>query len=164
MLVVFQQSADELLKTMQASDKKQKSRRTLDSIIRFTSSVGEQTSFTGSFKGGENLVVRGSVQGDSDVQGVVVVTDTGSWQGHLSAEVVIIAGEFTGNITAREKIEIYSSAKVTGNLTCPSIAIETGAVHQGHIDMGKGNEIKRFENKREPYTIEMDSRPVLDKK
>ncbi len=111
--------------------------QTLDNFIRFTSSIGEQTDFSGSFNGGENIVVRGTVRGDSHVQGIVVITDTGRWIGSLSADVVIIAGKFHGDVTAREKIEVQSTAQVQGNLHSPSLAIEYGAVHVGHVLMAE---------------------------
>jgi len=134
---------------MHALKKNQRFRRTLDSVIRFTSSVGEETVFTGSFNGGENIVVRGLVQGESDVQGIVVVTDTGQWQGKLIADVVIIAGKVTGDIIAREKIEVHSTGHISGNLHSPHIAIERGAIHDGHIDMTSVKELNQYEEKRE---------------
>ena len=124
-------------------------RRTLDNIIRFTSSVGEGTTFTGSFGGGENIVVRGQVQGKSNVDGVVVIAETGKWQGELIADVVIVAGHVEGDISAHEKIEVQTGANICGNLFSPIIAIESGAVHVGRIDMKKIKQIKHFKEKRE---------------
>jgi len=137
------------VETSVKKEKKQAFRRTLDNIIRFTSSVGEGTSFNGSFSGGENIVVRGQVKGKSDVDGVVVVAETGKWVGELVADVVIVEGCVEGDIIAREKIEVQATAKINGNLFSPVIAIESGAVHVGHIDMKKGQQIKHYDEKRE---------------
>lgn len=121
--------------------------RTLDSIIRFTSSIGEGSTFTGSFSGGENIVVRGKVHGESDVQGAVVIAESGYWIGQLKADIVVVAGRVEGDICAREKIEVLKGAHINGNLDCPNIAMETGAIHDGHLSMhGK---FSRFEEKRE---------------
>ena len=129
------------------SDKTSGFRRTLDNIIRYTSSVGENTRFTGNFEGGENIVVRGEVAGESDVEGAIVITETGKWIGNLAADVVVIAGEVKGNILAREKLEIYSTARVFGDLTCPTVAMEMGAIHEGHMDM-KHTNLSEFTEKR----------------
>ena len=99
--------------------------RTLDSIIRFTSSIGEGSTFTGSFSGGENIVVRGKVQGESDVQGAVVIAESGHWIGQLKADIVVVAG----------KVE------------SPVVAMETGAIHEGRLSMH--SKLKTFEEKRE---------------
>ena len=133
---------------MRAINKPRTLRRTLDNIIRFTSSIGENTIFTGTFSGGENIVVRGQVQGESDVQGTVVITESGRWLGSLTADVVIIAGIVKGHVVARDKIEVLKTATIEGNLQCPSIAIETGAVHEGRIIMQEGGKVARFDEKR----------------
>lgn len=124
------------------------SRRTLDNIIRFATSIGENTEFTGSFSGGGNIVVRGHVKGESDACGVVVIAETGCWDGKLVADSVIVEGTVNGDIVAREKIELLSGSKIMGNLSCPIIAIETGAVHDGHINMNTTTSVKHFEEKR----------------
>ena len=133
---------------MSASKNKPVSRRTLDNITRFSSCIGENTEFTGKFSGGENIVVRGHVKGESDACGAVLIAETGCWDGKLVADVVIVEGTVNGDIVAGEKIELLSGCKITGNLSCPVIAIETGAVHDGHIDMNTTTEVKRFEEKR----------------
>lgn len=127
---------------------KQVSRRTLDNMIRFSTTIGENTEFTGSFSGGGNIVVRGHVKGESDACGIVVIAETGCWDGKLVADSVIVSGTVNGDIVAREKIELLSGSKITGNVSCPVIAIETGAVHEGCIEMNTKTSVKRFEEKR----------------
>lgn len=131
---------------MQSTKKQPVLGRTLDSVIRFTSSIGEGSVFTGSFSGGENIVVRGEVRGESDVQGAVVIAESGLWTGKLIADIVVVAGKVHGDIMAREKIEVLNGAHIQGNLESPVIAMETGAIHEGHLSMhGK---LKNFEEKR----------------
>jgi cytoskeletal protein CcmA (bactofilin family) len=132
---------------MQSAKKQPVLGRTLDSIIRFTSSIGEGTTFTGSFSGGENIVVRGKVHGESDVQGAVVVANSGHWIGHLKADIVVVAGKVEGDITAREKIEVLNGAHIKGNLVSPVIAMETGSIHDGHVSMH--SELNTFAEKRQ---------------
>lgn len=134
--------------SMKSLQKKPVLRRTLDNIIRYTSSIGEDSEFTGSFSGGNNIVVRGRVKGESNVNGVVVIAETGCWDGKLIADVAIVLGTFNGDIEVREKIEVHSTAKVTGNISSPVIAIETGAVHEGHIDMTATTVVNHFDEKR----------------
>lgn len=132
---------------MQSAKKQPVLGRTLDSIIRFTSSIGEGSTFTGSFSGGENIVVRGEVCGESDVQGAVVIADSGHWVGQLKADIVVVAGKVEGDISAREKIEVLNGAHIKGNLVSPVIAMETGAIHEGHLSMH--SKVSQFEEKRE---------------
>jgi cytoskeletal protein CcmA (bactofilin family) len=124
------------------------SRRTLDKISRFSSCIGENTTFTGKFSGGENMLVLGHVTGEGESCNVVVIGKQGRWDGTLDADVVIVEGTVNGDIVAREKIELLSGSKIKGNLSCPVIAMETGAIHDGHIDMNTTTKVERFEERR----------------
>ena len=134
-----------------------KKRRTLDDIIRFTTAVGESTVFTGSFSGGENFVIRGKVSGNSEVKGAVVVAETGIWVGKLRADVIVIAGRVEGEIEANEKLEVRSGAQINGRIHCPVIAMATGSVHEGEIEMRNKTALSHFDEKRlEPVETDED--------
>lgn len=123
-----------------------KGRRTLDAVNGFTTSVGPDNVFKGSITGNGHCIILGNVEGDSDVEGTLVVGDGGVWTGNIFAENVVIAGQVDGNIVAKEKIDIVSTAKINGSLTSPFIAIAEGAVHDGEIHMAK---VKRYVEQRE---------------
>jgi len=124
-------------------------RRTLDEIIRFTSSVGENTIFTGTIDTPESIVVRGTVIGDSNIEGIVVIKKNGKWLGNITVRTIIINGYVEGDITAFEKIEIQKNAKLIGSLSCPKIAIECGAINEGRIHMEDKTQIITFKEKRQ---------------
>ena len=128
--------------------KKQNYRRTLDSVMHFSSAIGENTVINGRFSGGENIMVRGTVRGDSDVNGLIVITESGCWQGHLVADVVVVAGRVEGDIEAREKLEIVSGGHIVGDIHAPVIAMETGAIHEGSIHMREKVQLSQFDEKR----------------
>lgn len=128
--------------------KKNYYRRALDSVLQFSSAIGEHTTICGQFTGGENIMVRGTVKGDSDVKGLIVVMERGCWIGHLVADVVVIAGRVEGNIEAREKIEIAASGHVLGDIRAPIIAMETGAVHEGRLQMPETSRLSQYQEKR----------------
>jgi len=124
-------------------------RRTLDDIIRFTSSIGENSTFEGNITTSENIVVRGTIIGDCNIDAIIVIEESGKWMGNIIAKNLIINGQITGNITAHNKIELQKSAKVIGNLNCPKIAIESGAIHEGSIHMDDKTDIINFKEKRQ---------------
>lgn len=123
-----------------------KGRRTLDAVNGFTTSVGPDSVFKGSISGTGHGIILGHVEGDSDVEGTLVVGETGVWHGNIFAENVVIAGKVEGNIVAKEKIDVVSTARVHGSLTSPFIAIAEGAIHEGEIHMAK---VKRYTDQRE---------------
>jgi len=125
-----------------------KTRRTLDDIIRFTSSIGESSIFTGNIVTEDNLVVHGSIIGDSTIDGIIVIEANGKWLGNINASALIINGHVEGNITTQIKIEIQQNARVIGDLNSPKIAIESGAIHDGSIHMAENTQITNFNEKR----------------
>jgi cytoskeletal protein CcmA (bactofilin family) len=123
-----------------------KGRRSLDSVDGFTTSIGPGSIFTGTIGGTGHTIVLGKVVGSSELDGTLVIGDGGEWVGDITAKRIVIAGQVEGSITAKEKIEIVSTAKIRGSLTSPFIAIAEGAVHEGEIHMG---EVKRFTDQRD---------------
>lgn len=123
-----------------------KGRRSLDGVEGFTTSIGPGSIFTGTIGGSGHTIVLGTVEGNSELDGTLVVGEGGCWVGDITAKHIVIAGRVEGAVIAREKMEIVCTAKVRGSLTSPFIAIAEGAVHEGEIHMG---EIKRFTDKRD---------------
>lgn len=123
-----------------------KGRRTLDGVGGFTTSVGPGSILKGTISGEGHSIILGRVEGDSELNGTLVIGDGGVWIGDIVAENIVIAGRVEGSVMARKKLEIVSTAQIQGSLTSPFIAIAEGAVHDGEIHMA---EVKRFTDQRE---------------
>jgi cytoskeletal protein CcmA (bactofilin family) len=54
---------------------------------------------------------------------------------------VKISGRFDGVISAKEKVELYKPAYVTGTINTPIFKVEEGVVFNGNCSMG-GNSAK----------------------
>ena len=122
-----------------------KGRRTLDSLDGFSTSIGPDNIFKGNVSGTGHSIILGSIIGDCDLDGTLVVGEGGVWTGNITADNIVIAGEVKGDIMANKKIDVVSTANINGSLSCPLIAIAEGAVHEGEIHMG---EVKRYTDKR----------------
>ncbi|MFH0924738.1 MAG: polymer-forming cytoskeletal protein [bacterium] len=110
--------------------------------------VGEINAFLGEgteFKG--ILAFEGTVRIDGKLEGEIVTTDTliVGEQAILNAEInvgiIVISGKITGNITAKQKIEINKTGQVFGNVKTPSLVIEEGVVFQGSCEMPSKGEV-----------------------
>ncbi len=62
----------------------------------------------------------------------LVVGAAGSVAGVVNATVVIVRGTVTGNIVAAERVELAAAARVIGDIETPVLAMESGAVLEGH--------------------------------
>jgi cytoskeletal protein CcmA (bactofilin family) len=126
-----------------------KGRRTLDTVEGFSTCIGADSVFKGTFSGPGHCIVHGKVEGQCDMQGTLIVGEGGEWVGDIKAAVVLIAGEVSGDIFATEKMEIVSTAKVKGRITSKVLAIAEGAVHEGQIQMTAGIPTTHFTNRRD---------------
>jgi cytoskeletal protein CcmA (bactofilin family) len=100
--------------------------------------VGASVVIKGDLSAREDVVIAGRVEGSISVEGFLVTVEPG---GHVAADVVakgvVIAGTVTGSVTAEERIELRSTARVEGELTAPRIAIADGATLSGRVETSK---------------------------
>ena len=136
---------EELLKALG----RQQRRRTLDRIENFTTMVGADSVYMGVFQGKDNNIIYGDVQGECDLEGILVLGEGSRWKGNIRAASVVVAGRVEGDIQATEKLELAKTAYVRGKITSPVVAIARGAVHEGGIRMARQTQITRFVERRE---------------
>lgn len=136
---------EEILK---AFGRKQR-RRTLDRIENFTTMLGPDSVYTGVFQGKDNHIIYGEVQGECDIEGILVLGEGSRWKGNIRAASVVIAGRVEGDIQAAQKLELARTGYVRGKITSPVVAIARGAVHEGSIRMARQTQITRFVERRE---------------
>ncbi len=83
----------------------------------------------------DTLVVEGSVEATMDSR-VIQISERGAFKGSADIDVAEIRGLFDGNLTAREKLVIYSTGKVTGHVRYGKVVIEEGGQLSGEIESG----------------------------
>ena len=137
-----------------------KGRRTLDKVEGFSTVIGKDSHFTGTIGGAGNFIVQGRVEGDCNIQGTLVIAETGHWLGNISAGCVLIAGKVDGDVTAIDKMEIISSARIKGKITSSVLAIAEGAIHEGVVAMHGKPAVKRFKDKRDSSNPEQATPPI----
>jgi cytoskeletal protein CcmA (bactofilin family) len=114
--------------------------------------AGNTPSDTGRTQWGRSLVVKGDVSGNEDLTIFGQFEGTINLQGHsltigpegkVKAEIqaarVVIHGTVHGNITVKERVEIYKTGHVVGDLMAPGISIEDGAYFKGKIEILRDN-------------------------
>lgn len=79
--------------------------------------------------------VDGEVDGEINAKDSLVIGETAVITAHIRAGSVSVAGKVSGDIVATQRIEIRPSAKVSGNITAPVLAVQEGALFEGHCSM-----------------------------
>jgi cytoskeletal protein CcmA (bactofilin family) len=123
-------------------------RRIQDTASGPTTYIAPATKIVGTISGEGAYIFCGSVEGDCDIQGPVTVAEGGHWKGTVRANDVIVSGKVEGDVVARERVEISSTARITGSLAAHSIAVAEGAVIEGEIRVMTGGATLSFEEKR----------------
>ncbi len=100
------------------------------------SRLGPSVSLKGELAGKEDLVIEGQFEGTINLQDRSLTIGLQSQvKADIQANRVVIHGSVTGNISARERIEIRKTGRVLGDLIGPGIAIEEGAYFKGSIEI-----------------------------
>ncbi|MDI3533955.1 MAG: hypothetical protein PWQ82_320 [Thermosediminibacterales bacterium] len=99
--------------------------------------IGKGTEIKGTLNGTGVLRIDGKVEGEININGDLVIGETGKVMADINARHVTAAGEITGNISAEGKLEIISTGKVYGDINVMHLVINDGAVFEGKCEMNK---------------------------
>ena len=98
--------------------------------------IGVGSAISGRIRCAESLRIDGQVKGEIFCEQLLTVGEGASVQAAIEGDSVVIAGEVQGDITARSKITLERTARVTGDLCTPGIVIQEGAILEGRIMIG----------------------------
>lgn len=97
--------------------------------------LGAQTEFTGKLAFSGVVHLDGSFEGEIISRGTLVVGSESVVRAQIFSNVLKIAGEVRGDLTATERIELYPPARVYGNIRTPSLTVEEGVIFEGTCSM-----------------------------
>ncbi|MGC2419916.1 MAG: polymer-forming cytoskeletal protein [Candidatus Acidiferrales bacterium] len=100
--------------------------------------LGASLEIKGKIIGEEDLQIDGKVDGPVSLEGRrLTVGRTGKLNSEISAGEVIVHGTVTGNIRARDRVEIRKDGSVIGDIAAARISIEDGAYFKGRIEIDR---------------------------
>lgn len=85
------------------------------------------------------LALNGQFRGELLSSDTLLVGETGEAEAAVQAGVAIISGQIRGNITARERVELRSTARIYGNIVTPVLVLEEGVVIDGQCKTAQEN-------------------------
>jgi cytoskeletal protein CcmA (bactofilin family) len=103
----------------------QPSRNTLNSDVEIK----------GNLKFAGELAFDGKLDGEIQTDGTLHLGDSAVVNGNINAQSVIVRGKITGNIAAKEKIEIKSKAELFGDIRSAKLVIEEGVTFVGKTEV-----------------------------
>ena len=105
---------------------------------RAAACISQGIRIKGEITGKEDLFVDGTVEGKLDFGNAsVTVGPNGKVKADILAREVIVRGQVDGKIEGTEKVQLWNSGRVTGEVRTERLAIEDGALLRGKVEAGK---------------------------
>lgn len=89
----------------------------------------------GNIKFSGELAFDGKLDGEIQTDGVLTLGDSAVVNGNINAQSVIVRGKVTGNITAKEKIEIKAKTELFGDIRATKLSVEEGVTFVGKTEV-----------------------------
>lgn len=117
--------------------KKNKMSRNNDVQPTAVNLICDGTSIKGDVQASRDIRIDGYLNGKMQVNGKVVVGNTGKIEGDVNCKTIDVSGRVEGNIIASEVVNLKSTALILGNITTDKISVEPGAKFTGSCKMGE---------------------------
>jgi cytoskeletal protein CcmA (bactofilin family) len=105
---------------------------------RSGASISQGIRIKGEVTGSEDLYVDGRVEGKLNLSnGTLTIGPNGTVIADIDAREVVVSGRVEGNVTGRDRIQLWSTGQVSGEVRTERLAIEEGATLRGKVEAGK---------------------------
>ncbi len=81
------------------------------------------------------LTFEGKLDGEINSDGTLLLGDSAVVTGNISVGSVVVRGKVTGNVTAKEKIEIKAKTELFGDIKAAKLVIEEGITFVGKTEV-----------------------------
>jgi cytoskeletal protein CcmA (bactofilin family) len=100
--------------------------------------VSQGIKIKGDITGTEDLFVDGQIEGKVELgNATFTVGPNATVKADVSAREIVVRGQVHGRLDAAERIQVWHSARISGDLKAEKIAIEEGAELHGKMEAGK---------------------------
>lgn len=92
----------------------------------------------GEISGNEDLFLDGELDGKLELSGAsLTIGPNGRVRADVIAREVVVRGTLVGKVAGKERVQIWSTGRVEGEVRTERLAIEDGAVLRGKVETGK---------------------------
>jgi cytoskeletal protein CcmA (bactofilin family) len=105
---------------------------------RAAACISQGIRIKGEITGSEDLFVDGPVEGKLQLaNGSLTIGPNGTVKADVTAREVIVRGRLEGKIAGRDRVQLWSTGQVIGEVLTQRLAIEEGAVLRGKVEAGR---------------------------
>ena len=97
--------------------------------------ISNGTDITGDIKSNGDIRIDGSLKGNLNTKGKVVIGPTGKINGEVICKNSEVSGIIEGKITVGQLLNLKASSKILGDIATSKLSIEPGAIFSGNCKM-----------------------------
>jgi cytoskeletal protein CcmA (bactofilin family) len=111
--------------------------------------LGEGTSFSGILQFEGTVRLDGRFDGEISGSDLLIVGETAAARADIKVGSLVVGGRVEGNITAKKRVELLSTAQVVGSIKTTSLIVHDGATFSGNCEMRREEaKVVRLSQKR----------------
>lgn len=88
--------------------------------------LAQDVEFAGEMLFTKPLMIKGRVSGVVRSESDLYIDEKAEVEADIVAKIVSVKGRVKGNISAREKVELFATSSVDGDVSAPEVTMETG--------------------------------------
>jgi cytoskeletal protein CcmA (bactofilin family) len=97
--------------------------------------IAEDVEITGTVKSTGAVRVDGKLDGELNCNGDAVIGKSATIKGNINVNSATIEGTINGNVIAKDRIEMKSTARVTGDIRSKRLSVEDGVTFIGRSEV-----------------------------
>jgi cytoskeletal protein CcmA (bactofilin family) len=100
--------------------------------------IGEGIIFENALLKGSGVIrIDGKLSGTIDIEGHIILGETGFVSGDITADSALFAGQYQGTLSIRDTLHMTASAVLSGKVETAKLIIDEGAVLNGTCSVTK---------------------------
>lgn len=100
--------------------------------------ISQGIKIKGEITGKEDLFIDGNLEGKLELGGgSVTIGPNGKVKADIQAREIIVRGSVQGKLNARDRVQLWNSGSVIGEVQTERLSIEDGALFRGRVEAGK---------------------------
>jgi len=107
----------------------------MDNNGKSQSVISNEVEITGTIRSSGSLQIDGKLEGELHCGGDAVIGKSANIKGNLAVNSATIEGTVRGNVTANDRIEMKSTARVTGDIKAKRLSVEDGVTFIGRSEV-----------------------------
>jgi cytoskeletal protein CcmA (bactofilin family) len=101
--------------------------------------ISNGTDITGDIKSSGDIRIDGSLTGNLNTKGKVVIGQTGKVNGEIVCKNCEISGTIEGRVVVNQLLNLKAASKILGDIVTAKLSIEPGAIFSGTCKMSENN-------------------------